>query len=140
MSTPADWVVLFHHGHSGWAPSGCFTGWADISLTGVGLAFDEVRGSVLRRTFVLVPRLAAGRRILAMSHGNTLCGLVMHLDGPRPRRWSGWKLHPLIYRFTSDLSVTGRVAGGANIPQGRNVGGPPPGRSRDACETTKIVA
>jgi len=84
MSAPADWVVLFHHGHSGWAPSGCFTGWADISLTGVGLAFDEVRGSVLRRTFVLVPRLAAGRRILAMSHGNTLCGLVMHLDGPSP--------------------------------------------------------
>jgi 2,3-bisphosphoglycerate-dependent phosphoglycerate mutase len=60
---------------------------------------------------VLLPRLRAGRRLLVVSHGNTLRGLVMHLDGldavtmERVEIPSGV---PLVYRFASDLSVLGR--------------------------------
>ena len=65
MTAPAQWLVLFRHGHSEWNLSDRFTGWTDIPLTEVGLAeaaaagrrlmqagfvFDEVHGSVLRRT------------------------------------------------------------------------------------------
>ena len=65
MSAPAEWVVLFRHGHSEWNLSDRFTGWTDIPLTAVGLAeaaaagrrlaqagfaFDEVHGSVLQRS------------------------------------------------------------------------------------------
>jgi len=229
MTTPAEWVVLFRHGHSEWNLSDRFTGWTDIPLTEVGLAeaaaagrrllqagygFDEVHGSVLQRTRqtvtallaamgtpevplfttwrlnerhygalqgmnkheifatwgeeasrrwwrgyfepppplepddprhprfdplyaalppddlpaseslrdcqqrmlpywneVLLPRLRAGRRLLVVSHGNTLRGLVMHLDGldavtmERVEIPSGV---PLVYRFAPDLSVLGR--------------------------------
>jgi 2,3-bisphosphoglycerate-dependent phosphoglycerate mutase len=230
MSVPADWVVLFRHGHSEWNLSDRFTGWTDIPLTEVGIAeaaaagrrlaqagfaFDEVHGSVLLRTrqtaeallaamgtpevplftswrlnerhygalqglnkheifatwgeeasrrwwrgyyeppppldpddprhprfdplyaalpaadlpaseslrdcqrrtlpywnAVLVPRLRAGRRLLLVSHGNTLRGLVMHLDGLSPEAMEKVEIPsgvPLVYRLAPDLSVTGHA-------------------------------
>ncbi len=65
MNVSAHQVVFFRHGHSEWNLTNRFTGWTDIPLTEVGLAeaaaagkvlaqsgfvFDEVHGSVLRRT------------------------------------------------------------------------------------------
>jgi 2,3-bisphosphoglycerate-dependent phosphoglycerate mutase len=60
---------------------------------------------------VLVPRLRAGRRLLVVSHGNTLRGLVMHLDGLSAEAMERVEIPsavPLIYRFAPDLSVAGR--------------------------------
>jgi 2,3-bisphosphoglycerate-dependent phosphoglycerate mutase len=60
---------------------------------------------------VLVPRLRSGRRLLVVSHGNTLRGLVMHLDGLRAEAMERVEIPsgvPLIYRFAPDLSVAGR--------------------------------
>ena len=229
MSAPAEWVVLFRHGHSEWNLSDRFTGWTDIPLTAVGLAeaaaagrrlaqagfaFDEVHGSVLQRSRqtaeallaamgasevpyfsswrlnerhygalqglnkheifatwgeaasrrwwrgyfeppppldwddprhprfdplyaalapadlpaseslrdcqrrmlpywneVLVPLLRAGRHLLVVSHGNTLRGLVMHLDGLSAEAMERVEIPsgvPLVYRFAPDLSVLGR--------------------------------
>jgi 2,3-bisphosphoglycerate-dependent phosphoglycerate mutase len=59
---------------------------------------------------VLVPRLRAGRRLLVVSHGNTLRGLVMHLDGLSAGAMEKVEIPcgvPLVYRFAADLSVTG---------------------------------
>ncbi len=59
---------------------------------------------------VLLPKLRAGRRLLVVSHGNTLRGLVMHLDAldavtmERVEIPSGV---PLVYRLAADLSVLG---------------------------------
>jgi 2,3-bisphosphoglycerate-dependent phosphoglycerate mutase len=60
---------------------------------------------------VLVPRLRAGRRLLVVSHGNTLRGLVMHLDGLSAEAMGRVEIPyavPLVYRFAPDLSVVGR--------------------------------
>lgn len=60
---------------------------------------------------VLVPRLRAGRRLLVISHGNTLRGLVMHLDGLSAEAMERVEIPagmPLVYRFAPDLSVLGR--------------------------------
>lgn len=60
---------------------------------------------------VLVPRLRAGRRLLVVSHGNTLRGLVMHLDGLSAEAMEHVEIPsgvPLVYRFASDLTVMGR--------------------------------
>lgn len=60
---------------------------------------------------VLVPRLRAGRRLLVISHGNTLRGLVMHLDGLSAEAMEKVEIAsgvPLVYRFAPDLSVLGR--------------------------------
>lgn len=229
MNAPAEWVVLFHHGHSEWNLSDRFTGWTDIPLTEVGLAeaaaagrrlaqagfaFDEVHGSVLQRTRqtaetllaamgtpevpffsswrlnerhygalqgmnkreifatwgeeasrrwwrgyaeppppldwndprhprfdplyaemppedlpaseslhdcqlrtlpywndLLVPRLRAGRRLLVISHGNTLRGLVMHLEGLSAEAMEQVEIAsgvPMVVRLAPDLSVLGR--------------------------------
>jgi len=229
MNAPAEWVVLFRHGHSEWNLSDRFTGWTDIPLTEVGLAeaaaagrrlaqagfaFDEVHGSVLQRSRqtaeallaamgtpevpffaswrlnerhygalqgmnkheifaiwgeeasrrwwrgyyeppppldsndprhprfdplyaalppedlpaseslrdcqrrmlpywndVLVPRLKAGARLLVISHGNTLRGLVMHLDGLSAEAMERVEIPsgvPLVVRFAPDLTVLGR--------------------------------
>lgn len=61
---------------------------------------------------VLVPRLRAGRRLLVVSHGNTLRGLVMHLDGLSAEAMERVEIPsgvPLVYRFASDLSVLGHA-------------------------------
>jgi len=230
MSAPAEWVVLFRHGHSEWNLSDRFTGWTDIPLTAVGLAeaaaagrrlaqagfaFDEVHGSVLQRSRqtaeallaamgasevpyfsswrlnerhygalqglnkheifatwgeaasrrwwrgyfeppppldwddprhprfdplyaaldprdlpaseslrdcqrrmlpywneVLVPLLSAGRHLLVVSHGNTLRGLVMYLDGLSAEAMERVEIPsgvPLVYRFAPELSVAGHA-------------------------------
>ena len=230
MNAPAEWVVLFRHGHSEWNLSDRFTGWTDIPLTETGLAeaaaagrrlvqagyvFDEVHGSVLQRTRqtaeallaamgtpevplfttwrlnerhygalqgmnkreifatwgeeasrrwwrgyfeppppldpddprhprfdplyaalaprdlpaseslrdcqrrmlpywseVLLPRLRAGRRLLVVSHGNTLRGLVMHLDGLSAEAMERVEIPsgvPLVYCFDAAGSVLGHT-------------------------------
>lgn len=230
MNAPAQWVVLFRHGHSEWNLSDRFTGWTDIPLTETGLAeadaagrrlaqagydFDEVHGSVLQRTRqtveallaamgtpevpffttwrlnerhygalqglnkreifstwgeeasrrwwrgyfeppppldlndprhprfdplyatlapgdlpaseslrdcqrrmlpywseVLLPRLRAGRRLLVVSHGNTLRGLVMHLDGLSAEAMERVEIPsgvPLVYCFDAAGSVLGHT-------------------------------
>lgn len=60
---------------------------------------------------VLAPRIAAGKRLLVVSHGNTLRGLVMHLDGMTPEAMEHLEIPsgiPLVYRFAPDMSVLGR--------------------------------
>jgi 2,3-bisphosphoglycerate-dependent phosphoglycerate mutase len=60
---------------------------------------------------VLVPRLREGRRLLVISHGNTLRGLVMHLEGLSPEAMEKVEIAsgvPMVVRFGPDLSVQGR--------------------------------
>jgi 2,3-bisphosphoglycerate-dependent phosphoglycerate mutase len=60
---------------------------------------------------VLVPRLRAGRRLLVISHGNTLRGLVMHLEGLSAEVMEKVEIAsgvPMVVRFGPDLSVQGR--------------------------------
>lgn len=60
---------------------------------------------------VLLPRLRAGRRLLAISHGNTLRGLVMHLDGLSAEAMERVEIAsgvPLVYRFDAAGGVLGR--------------------------------
>jgi 2,3-bisphosphoglycerate-dependent phosphoglycerate mutase len=55
----------------------------------------------------LLPRIGEGRRLLVVSHGNTLRALVMHLDRISPEAMERVEIPsgvPLIYRFTPDLS------------------------------------
>ncbi len=61
---------------------------------------------------VLLPRIAAGRRLLVVSHGNTLRALVMHLDGLTPEAMERVEIPsacPLVYRFDDALAVTARL-------------------------------
>jgi 2,3-bisphosphoglycerate-dependent phosphoglycerate mutase len=60
---------------------------------------------------VLAPRIAAGRRVLVVSHGNTLRGLVMHLDDIDPDAMQRVEIPsgvPLVYRLTPDLTALRR--------------------------------
>jgi 2,3-bisphosphoglycerate-dependent phosphoglycerate mutase len=62
-------------------------------------------------TETLAPRIAAGRRLLVVSHGNTLRGLVMHLDGITPEAMEHVEIPsgvPLVYCFAADLSSARR--------------------------------
>jgi 2,3-bisphosphoglycerate-dependent phosphoglycerate mutase len=57
------------------------------------------------------PGLAAGRRVLVVSHGNTLRGLVMHLDRLSPEAMEKVEIPsgvPLVYHFAPDLGIVGR--------------------------------
>jgi 2,3-bisphosphoglycerate-dependent phosphoglycerate mutase len=57
---------------------------------------------------VLAPRIAAGRRLLVISHGNTLRGLVMHLEQLSADAMEKVEIPsgvPFIYRFSADLGV-----------------------------------
>jgi 2,3-bisphosphoglycerate-dependent phosphoglycerate mutase len=59
---------------------------------------------------VLLPRLRAGRRLLVISHGNTLRGLVMHLDGLSAEAMERVEIPsgvPLVYRFDAAGGVLG---------------------------------
>ena len=61
---------------------------------------------------VLLPRLRAGRRLLVVSHGNTLRGLVMHLDGLSAEAMERVEIPsgvPLVYRFDAAGSVLGHT-------------------------------
>jgi 2,3-bisphosphoglycerate-dependent phosphoglycerate mutase len=60
---------------------------------------------------VLVPRLRAGRRLLVVSHGNTLRGLVMHLEGLSAEAMERVEIPsgvPMMIRFAPDFTVLGR--------------------------------
>ncbi|MFN3544492.1 MAG: 2,3-bisphosphoglycerate-dependent phosphoglycerate mutase [Thiobacillus sp.] len=60
---------------------------------------------------MLQPALRAGLRLLVISHGNTLRGLVMELDGLSTEAMEKVEIAsgvPLIYRFHPDGSVAGR--------------------------------
>lgn len=60
---------------------------------------------------VLLPGIAAGRRLLVVSHGNTLRGLVMHLDGISAADMEHVEIPsgvPLVYRFSADLKIACR--------------------------------
>jgi 2,3-bisphosphoglycerate-dependent phosphoglycerate mutase len=60
---------------------------------------------------VLVPRLREGRRLLVVSHGNTLRGLVMYLDGISAKAMERVEIPsgvPLVYRFDAAGGVLGR--------------------------------
>lgn len=59
----------------------------------------------------LEPRIAAGRRLLVISHGNTIRALVMHLDRITPAAMERVEIPsgiPLVYRFGADLRPLGR--------------------------------
>ncbi len=54
------------------------------------------------------PRLAEYLNVLVVSHGNTLRGLVMHLDNIAPEDIEHVEIPsgiPLVYRFNSSLEV-----------------------------------
>ncbi len=60
---------------------------------------------------VLEPGIAAGRRLLVISHGNTIRALVMHLDRIAPQAMERVEIPsgiPLVYRFGTDLDPLGR--------------------------------
>ena len=72
---------------------------------------------------VLMPRLRAGRRLLVISHGNTLRGLVMHLDGLSAEVMERVEIPsgvPLVYRFDAAGDVLGREWLEAAIPKPLN--------------------
>jgi phosphoglycerate mutase, BPG-dependent, family 1 len=55
---------------------------------------------------VLLPRLKKGRRLLVISHGNTLRGLVMYLEGLSAEVMEHVEIPsgvPLVYRFSPEL-------------------------------------
>ena len=57
---------------------------------------------------VLVPCVRAGKRLLVISHGNTLRGLVMHLQGLSPEAMEHVEIPsgvPLVVRFDAELHV-----------------------------------
>lgn len=60
---------------------------------------------------VIAPRIAAGQRLLVVSHGNTLRSLVMHLDHIAPQDIEKVEIPsgvPLVYRFDTALEVIGK--------------------------------
>jgi 2,3-bisphosphoglycerate-dependent phosphoglycerate mutase len=57
------------------------------------------------------PRIIAGRRLLVISHGNTMRSLVMHLEHIPPEDIHKVEIPsgvPLLYRFDAQLGVTGK--------------------------------
>lgn len=59
---------------------------------------------------VIGPRVAAGRRVLVVSHGNTLRALVKYLDGLTDRQVEGLEIptgRPLVYEFNDRMQVAG---------------------------------
>lgn len=61
---------------------------------------------------VLAPRVRAGRRLLVVSHGNTLRGLVMHLEQLSPEAMERVEIAPgvpRVYRFSPELAVLGKL-------------------------------
>ncbi len=60
---------------------------------------------------VLGPRVVAGRRLLVVSHGNTLRALVMHLEGLTAEAMEKVEIPsgvPLLYRLSAALTVRAR--------------------------------
>ncbi|MCA1978855.1 MAG: 2,3-bisphosphoglycerate-dependent phosphoglycerate mutase [Thiobacillus sp.] len=68
---------------------------------------------------VLVPALRAGQRVLVVSHGNTLRGLVMHLDGIDAVAMEKVEIPsgvPCVYAFDAALRVRGHVWLDGKVP------------------------
>jgi 2,3-bisphosphoglycerate-dependent phosphoglycerate mutase len=60
---------------------------------------------------VIVPEIAAGRRLLICAHGNSLRGLVKHLDGISDADIAGLNIPtgiPLVYKLDEKLSAVER--------------------------------
>lgn len=60
---------------------------------------------------VLSPRLRAGRRLLVISHGNTLRGLVMHLEKLSAEEMEHVEIPsgvPLVYLLSNEMRVEGK--------------------------------
>lgn len=60
----------------------------------------------------VLPCLTAGQRVLVVSHGNTLRGLLMHLDGISATAMEQVEIPagvPLVYRFSPDLRIRDRA-------------------------------
>ena len=61
---------------------------------------------------MLLPALQAGQRLLVVSHGNTLRGLVMHLDGLSAEAMERVEIPsgvPLVYCLDAAGHVCGRT-------------------------------
>jgi 2,3-bisphosphoglycerate-dependent phosphoglycerate mutase len=61
---------------------------------------------------VLVPKLRTGQRLLIISHGNTLRGLVMHLDKLSAGEMEHVEIPsgvPLVYTLSATLQVTQKI-------------------------------
>jgi 2,3-bisphosphoglycerate-dependent phosphoglycerate mutase len=61
---------------------------------------------------VLAPRITAGRKLLVVSHGNTLRGLVMHLEQLTAEAMEQVEIPsgvPLVYRLSARLEVVDRA-------------------------------
>jgi 2,3-bisphosphoglycerate-dependent phosphoglycerate mutase len=61
---------------------------------------------------VLLPAMRSGQRLLVVSHGNTLRGLVMHLDGLSAEAMEHVEIPsgvPCVYDFDALQRVRGRV-------------------------------
>jgi 2,3-bisphosphoglycerate-dependent phosphoglycerate mutase len=97
-------VILVRHAQSEWNLAQRFTGWADVGLTDAGRAEAQAHNPLYADlgscawpptesladttarvagfwNTVVAPVARAGRRLLVVTHGNTLRGLIMHLDG-----------------------------------------------------------
>lgn len=62
---------------------------------------------------VLAPRIKTGKRLLLISHGNSLRSLVMHLENIAPDAIEKVEIAPgvpMLYRFNDTLEVVGREA------------------------------
>ncbi len=61
---------------------------------------------------VLAPRLRAGRKLLVISHGNTLRGLVMHLEKLSAEEMEDVEIPsgvPLVYQLSNEMKVAGKT-------------------------------
>ena len=61
---------------------------------------------------MLLPRLAAGQRMVVVSHGNTLRSIVMALEGLEPEAVEQLEIPsgvPLIYRFGADATLLSKA-------------------------------
>ena len=60
---------------------------------------------------MIVPQLKAGKRILVAAHGNSLRGIVKHLDNMSDEAIMGCNLPtgiPFVYELDQDLKVTSK--------------------------------
>ena len=61
---------------------------------------------------VLAPRLCAGRKLLVISHGNTLRGLVMHLEKLSAEEMEHVEIPsgvPLVYQLSKEMKVASKT-------------------------------
>lgn len=86
---------------------------ADRRYAGVAVpATESLRDTVARVLpafeALVLPALAAGRRVLVVAHGNSLRGLVKHLSGLSPEEILAYEIPtgtPLLYDFVPDARL-----------------------------------